>query len=229
MLPFRPQHSLDYVDEADQSFVARPLPPFPTGGFGMGLSEYGRPASYPFDDPVHFYYQQQHQYVKPVAPLSQGPTTAPIRTESQLFSELAAMAYTPQVRGGGGGGWGNRMRYPVDQMYVAGPFIPFCFRQFKLEVAQQPLRARMCGFGDKDRRPITPPPILQLKVYDRSGYALDVKYVRSPLVCGQVLQVVRGISLCGAPPHVCVICFQGASSQLQIAVSHGIHAILQKR
>ncbi|KAG0168494.1 hypothetical protein DFQ29_010132, partial [Apophysomyces sp. BC1021] len=37
-------------------------------------------------------------------------------------------------------------------------------RQYELVVVQQPLRARMCGFGDKDRRPISPPPILQLFV-----------------------------------------------------------------
>ncbi|KAI7887159.1 hypothetical protein K492DRAFT_173510 [Lichtheimia hyalospora FSU 10163] len=34
--------------------------------------------------------------------------------------------------------------------------------QFELKVVQQPSRARMCGFGDKDRRPISPPPIVQL-------------------------------------------------------------------
>ncbi|BFZ59736.1 hypothetical protein YB2330_000752 [Saitoella coloradoensis] len=32
----------------------------------------------------------------------------------------------------------------------------------QLVVRQQPLRARMCGFGEKDRRPLDPPPILQL-------------------------------------------------------------------
>ncbi|KAG9295537.1 hypothetical protein G9A89_016635 [Geosiphon pyriformis] len=31
-------------------------------------------------------------------------------------------------------------------------------------LCQQPIRARMCGFGEKDRRPIDPPTILQLKI-----------------------------------------------------------------
>jgi hypothetical protein len=35
-----------------------------------------------------------------------------------------------------------------------------------LDVVQQPIRARMCGFGDKDRRPITPPPCIRLIVMD---------------------------------------------------------------
>ncbi|KZZ91006.1 VelB [Ascosphaera apis ARSEF 7405] len=39
-------------------------------------------------------------------------------------------------------------------------------RIYSLEVVQQPIRARMCGFGDKDRRPITPPPCVRLIVRD---------------------------------------------------------------
>ncbi|KAF0490135.1 nuclear divisionprotein rft1 [Gigaspora margarita] len=42
-------------------------------------------------------------------------------------------------------------------------------RTYKLIVCQQPLRARMCGFGEKDRRPIDPPPIVQLVVNDENG------------------------------------------------------------
>jgi len=38
--------------------------------------------------------------------------------------------------------------------------------RFSLIVVQQPVRARMCGFGDKDRRPITPPPCVRLVVTD---------------------------------------------------------------
>ncbi|KAL4802803.1 velvet factor-domain-containing protein [Aspergillus unguis] len=37
---------------------------------------------------------------------------------------------------------------------------------WSLQVVQQPIRARMCGFGDKDRRPITPPPCIRLVVKD---------------------------------------------------------------
>lgn len=32
---------------------------------------------------------------------------------------------------------------------------------------QQPIRARMCGLGDKDRRQISPPPFIKLLVFDR--------------------------------------------------------------
>ncbi|KAI9485964.1 MAG: velvet factor-domain-containing protein [Benjaminiella poitrasii] len=42
-------------------------------------------------------------------------------------------------------------------------------RIHELEMVQQPLRARMCGNGAKDRRPISPPPILKLTVKKETG------------------------------------------------------------
>jgi hypothetical protein len=48
----------------------------------------------------------------------------------------------------------------------------------RLIVEQQPVRARMCGFGDKDRRPITPPPCIRLIVmHADTGKEVDVKSV----------------------------------------------------
>ncbi|KAI1315284.1 hypothetical protein EDD11_001016 [Mortierella claussenii] len=35
-------------------------------------------------------------------------------------------------------------------------------KSVKIKIVQQPLHARMCGFGEKDRRPVDPPPIVQL-------------------------------------------------------------------
>ncbi|KAL0080504.1 hypothetical protein F4703DRAFT_1869020 [Phycomyces blakesleeanus] len=50
-------------------------------------------------------------------------------------------------------------------------------RNFELVVVQQPLRARMCGFGDKDRRPISPPPILQLSIRTKDGQEINPENV----------------------------------------------------
>ncbi|KAF8467659.1 velvet factor [Kalaharituber pfeilii] len=51
-------------------------------------------------------------------------------------------------------------------------------RVYSLEVNQQPIRARMCGFGDKDRRPITPPPCVRLVVKDATtGKEVDINEV----------------------------------------------------
>ncbi|RUS21810.1 hypothetical protein BC937DRAFT_91402 [Endogone sp. FLAS-F59071] len=40
---------------------------------------------------------------------------------------------------------------------------------YQLLVRQHPLHARMCGFGEKDRRPIDPPPLVQLFIRDDKG------------------------------------------------------------
>ncbi|KAJ2450594.1 hypothetical protein EV183_004195 [Coemansia sp. RSA 2336] len=41
--------------------------------------------------------------------------------------------------------------------------------KYVLEMAQHPIRARMCGFGEKDRRPLDPPPVVRLRVRDEQG------------------------------------------------------------
>ncbi|RAL63226.1 hypothetical protein DID88_004304 [Monilinia fructigena] len=51
-------------------------------------------------------------------------------------------------------------------------------RKYTLEVQQQPRRARMCGFGDKDRRPITPPPCVKLSITEiATGNEVDVNNI----------------------------------------------------
>ncbi|KAJ3058208.1 hypothetical protein HDU99_006915, partial [Rhizoclosmatium hyalinum] len=50
----------------------------------------------------------------------------------------------------------------------------------RLVIRQQPLHSRMCGFGEKvDRRPVDPPPIIQLEITS-SGSPEDVAYLYNP-------------------------------------------------
>jgi hypothetical protein len=42
-------------------------------------------------------------------------------------------------------------------------------KNYELIIRQHPQRARMCGFGERDRRPIDPPPIIQLKITSGSN------------------------------------------------------------
>ncbi|KAJ2352424.1 hypothetical protein IWW50_004824 [Coemansia erecta] len=46
-------------------------------------------------------------------------------------------------------------------------------QKYELEMAQHPIRARMCGFGEKDRRPLDPPPVVRLRVRDSNGEFLQ--------------------------------------------------------
>ncbi|SPQ22847.1 1082596c-d734-400b-900e-6159bde92f0a [Thermothielavioides terrestris] len=40
--------------------------------------------------------------------------------------------------------------------------------EYRITVRQQPLAARSCGFGERDRRVIDPPPIVQLTIHDET-------------------------------------------------------------
>lgn len=40
---------------------------------------------------------------------------------------------------------------------------------------QNPIRARCCGFGEKDKRPIDPPPILKLTAENENGDPIRLK------------------------------------------------------
>ncbi|KAI0032953.1 velvet factor-domain-containing protein [Vararia minispora EC-137] len=46
-------------------------------------------------------------------------------------------------------------------------------KHYRLEVIQQPIRARMCGFGDKDRRPLAPATVAKLVVHDEHDSPID--------------------------------------------------------
>lgn len=53
--------------------------------------------------------------------------------------------------------------------------------KFELRVRQQPIAARACGFGERDRRVIDPPPIIQLTVRDQDSGIVDLDELRYSL------------------------------------------------
>jgi hypothetical protein len=59
--------------------------------------------------------------------------------------------------------------------------------RYELRVEQQPQRARMCGFGDKDRRPITPPPCVRLIITHKdTGVEVDPESIEGAFFILQV-------------------------------------------
>ncbi|KAF8914220.1 velvet factor-domain-containing protein [Gymnopilus junonius] len=50
-------------------------------------------------------------------------------------------------------------------------------KHYSLEVVQHPLRARMCGFGDKDRRPLAPAAVAKMIVRREDDSIVDVDEV----------------------------------------------------
>ena len=45
--------------------------------------------------------------------------------------------------------------------------------KYRIELRQQPIAARACGFGERDRRVVDPPPILQLSIDDPTATQED--------------------------------------------------------
>lgn len=53
--------------------------------------------------------------------------------------------------------------------------------RYHLHIRQQPLAARACGAGDRDRRPVDPPPIIQMLLTDfNPGSAEDKEILKDP-------------------------------------------------
>lgn len=105
--------------------------------------------------------QEQHQAVRPtkVPPdLQKGPQTQP-STPSRNGSIGRGMSSIPNLLG-------------PDREETVNAIM------FRLSMRQQPQAARACGFGDRDRRVIDPPPIVQLYV---DGPSLSKDEARSYL------------------------------------------------
>ncbi|KIP12757.1 hypothetical protein PHLGIDRAFT_97406 [Phlebiopsis gigantea 11061_1 CR5-6] len=58
-----------------------------------------------------------------------------------------------------------------------GPPSPYGRKYYSLEVVQHPIRARMCGFGDKDRRPLAPAAVAKMHVQREDHSLVDVDEV----------------------------------------------------
>jgi len=94
------------------------------------------------------------------------------RSQEDVFGELMSLAYldpqNQQPRDGS-----DQLRYPWAMPTYDRPSTIY-ENIYIMEVVQQPQRARMCGFGDKDRRPLTPPPIIKLTVSTSGGFPIQV-------------------------------------------------------
>ncbi|KAI1057893.1 hypothetical protein LB506_000019 [Fusarium annulatum] len=111
-------------------------------------------APAPYQQPQPSQYPRPHPHQQHVPPPSQHddhpppPSSRPSPTDHQKDSEHAPPSYSKIEEGSG---W-----------------------KYSLDVKQQPVRARMCGFGDKDRRPITPPPCVRLVIINtETGKEVD--------------------------------------------------------
>ncbi|EXA54025.1 hypothetical protein FOQG_07796 [Fusarium oxysporum f. sp. raphani 54005] len=104
-----------------------------------------QPSQYPRPHPHQQHAPSPSQHDEPPPP---PPSSGPSPTDHQKDSEYVPPSYSKIEEGSG---W-----------------------KYSLDVKQQPVRARMCGFGDKDRRPITPPPCVRLVIINtETGKEVD--------------------------------------------------------
>ncbi|PNH76607.1 hypothetical protein VD0001_g904 [Verticillium dahliae] len=139
-------------------------------------SHHGPPQHVPHAQQQHQYSppQQHHQqqYQHPGHPSAHPQNTLPPMPQysthqmpPQMQPQLPSQMPPPEMPGGAPPHQAQlvpeptRSIEPVSRKDEGG-------RTYKLDVVQQPKRARMCGFGDKDRRPITPPPCVRLIIID---------------------------------------------------------------
>ncbi|KAK4546153.1 hypothetical protein LTR36_002290 [Oleoguttula mirabilis] len=133
------------------------------------MNPYGQPNPNPSQYPQGYGYQQPQQYAHappPLPPMRSSMGAPPMLPGPPMHN------YHPAP--------------PRQQLPHPGPSTqarpPIVFsnsgkkgqHKYTLVVEQQPQRARMCGFGDKDRRPITPPPCIRLIITDlHTGQEVD--------------------------------------------------------
>jgi Velvet factor len=135
-------------------------PPFLPPRFAHPTSSF--PPPHPLN-PAFYAPQQQFpgQYDFPHSPhfglIPPKPTSVPFNPAIHLRTGIRLPPRRPGIH------------VPDDQKKVPQPvnarliLPPGTDTGFKLHVRQQPERARMCGFGEKDRRPIDPPPVVELE------------------------------------------------------------------
>ncbi|GAM88876.1 hypothetical protein ANO11243_069100 [Dothideomycetidae sp. 11243] len=111
--------------------------------------------------PYTFHRRQQPSLHSPISPSSESPRTYPEDVRS-VASELPAQQIT----------------FPTQ----TGPSPPDL--EYKLIMRQQPKAARACGFGERDRRVVDPPPIVEVRAQNpETGDSLLVRDSYTTLHC----------------------------------------------
>nr|POE82717.1 velvet complex subunit b [Quercus suber] len=129
----------------------------------------------------HVPHQQRQSYYQQLPP---PPNMGiPQQQSGTMIPPLSSLGSSGHAGYGGMGHGHGQMALPDTSRIPERPAVQMSYSgstdkyRYTLVVAQQPQRARMCGFGDKDRRPITPPPCIRLDLTDLAGNPVDIDSV----------------------------------------------------
>jgi len=179
--PIRPIHHERYPSESSRSVHQEGPYSSPIEPIRPTYSNIHSPASaYAPSYPQTSHYRQIVPPPTSVAPPPPPPTAAyaspaysePASVQPPHRSLIPAIPPPPQV---------------LDRSYVFCCLILkhlltiYSGLRYELKVRQQPIAARACGFGERDRRVIDPPPIIQLTVRDPKTGIVDLDELRYSL------------------------------------------------
>ncbi|CRK36728.1 hypothetical protein BN1708_007160 [Verticillium longisporum] len=123
--------------------------------------------SQPSPHATHSFAHDQYQNKAPIPytsqPLRETPMVRP-RPTSPPRPPQAVDVYQPQERGMASQLAGNDVRPALQPPRPVPEPDPTLKDEYKIFIRQQPIAARSCGFGERDRRVIDPPPIVQLEI-----------------------------------------------------------------
>ncbi|PLB54807.1 hypothetical protein P170DRAFT_25099 [Aspergillus steynii IBT 23096] len=134
--------------------------------------------------------QQQQQHQQQQHPLPPPQHSPPRHTTSSMplgFEKLL-----------------NHSPSPSPPPSLPPPRRPSSSSRYHLHIRQQPLAARACGAGDRDRRPVDPPPIIQMLLTDFDPHSdTDSDILQDPrFAVGCLLVPVSGSADLDAEPGV---------------------------
>ncbi|KJX96719.1 hypothetical protein TI39_contig604g00003 [Zymoseptoria brevis] len=174
--PTLPAYPRSYHPSPTSSFASSPVEPrsqpphFPSHRLDHAPAPFRQPASvYQLEQFVQPPHQHQHHHF----PRSH-PPSLPSHPAEQV--SIKTQPYSPALSG-----YSSPTSYrsysdasPRSSLPPLKACPPPNFN-YSLTIRQQPVAARACGYGERDRRVIDPPPILEMKITDpETGYpALD--------------------------------------------------------
>ncbi|KAI9826407.1 MAG: hypothetical protein M1832_000324 [Thelocarpon impressellum] len=154
---------------------AEPRAPPPTGAPRRDLPTYASPPHPPFRGPrdrPRDLYGPRRAPPGPLAAPPLPPPPLPPAAATTVLPGLAAAGAPRPAHPAPSWAVAGRDLAPLEPPTEAGP------SPYEIRVRQQPLAARACGFGERDRRVIDPPPIVQLVA--KAADAADPDRLRYP-------------------------------------------------
>ncbi|KAF8423581.1 velvet factor-domain-containing protein [Tirmania nivea] len=159
--PYPPPSQSDGIRRAPMSYLPERPPAFSSPA---PSSAYSTPASFPYEQHASRRYSHEaspesRSERSTLTAMIPSPTYTINRTSEEFHQEeqpFTTSRYIPSTA-------------EESSIFRTEMLVNRSSGRYRISVRQQPVAARACGFGERDRRVIDPPPIVQLLVNDSNG------------------------------------------------------------